>query len=155
MADHNISIANCIEQAVKTADELKYNFDRINRMDGYTDEYKHQKRLEMEQSMAAKVAELTEQGLGIMSSAVSFSAAFAAGFIATRSCTASRLFISLTTATALIIFLLTVGFLIKGEEMNASAILSIVSFTYVGVLSGSILPPRKRNGKKYHSAKLT
>ena len=66
MADHNISIANCIEQAVKTADELKYNFDRINRMDGYTDEYKHQKRLEMEQSMAAKVAELTEQGLGII-----------------------------------------------------------------------------------------
>lgn len=106
-------------------------------------------------TLAANSLGLGEQGLGIMSSAVSFSAAFAAGFIATRSCTASRLFISLTTATALIIFLLTVGFLIKGEEMNASAILSIVSFTYVGVLSGSILPPRKRNGKKYHSAKLT
>ena len=106
-------------------------------------------------TLAANSLGLGEQGLGIMSSAVSFSAAFAAGFIATRSCTASRLFISLTTATALIIFLLTVGFLIKGEEMNASAILSIVSFTYVGVLSGSILPPRKRNGKKYHSTKLT
>ena len=106
-------------------------------------------------TLAANSLGLGEQGLGIMSSAVSFLAAFAAGFIATRSCTASRLFISLTTATALIIFLLTVGFLIKGEEMNASAILSIVSFTYVGVLSGSILPPRKRNGKKYHSTKLT
>ena len=106
-------------------------------------------------TLAANSLGLGEQGLGIMSSAVSFLAAFSAGFIATRSCTASRLFISLTTATALIIFLLTVGFLIKGEEMNTSAILSIVSFTYVGVLSGSILPPRKRNGKKYHSAKLT
>ena len=66
MTDHNISLANCIEQAVNTAGTLTYNFDRTNRMDGYTDEYKHQKRLEMEQSMAAKVAELTEQGLAII-----------------------------------------------------------------------------------------
>ena len=66
MTEHNISLAKCIEQAVNTAGTLKYNFNRIYRMDGYTDEYKHQKRLEMEQSMAAKVAELTEQGLGII-----------------------------------------------------------------------------------------
>ena len=66
MADHNISLARCIEQAVNTAGTLTYNFNRTYRMDGYTDEYKHQKRLEMEQSMAATVAELKEHGLAII-----------------------------------------------------------------------------------------
>lgn len=66
MTEYNISLAKCIEQAVNTAGTLTYNFNRVNRMDGYTDEFKHQKRLEMEQSMAAKVEELTEQGLGII-----------------------------------------------------------------------------------------
>lgn len=66
MADYNISLANCIEQAINTAGTLAYSYNRTYRMDGYTDEYKHQKRLEMEQSMAAKVEELTEQGLAII-----------------------------------------------------------------------------------------
>ena len=105
-------------------------------------------------TLAANSLGLGEQGLGIVSSAVSFLSAFAAG-IAARGYTGQRLIVSLTTATALVIFLLTVGFLIKGEEMNSSAILSIVSFTYAGVFSGTILPPRKKAGKKYHAAKLT
>lgn len=66
MTEYNISLAKCIEQAINTAGTLAYSYNRIYRMDGYTDEYKHQKRLEMEQSMAAKVAELTEQGLAII-----------------------------------------------------------------------------------------
>ena len=66
MTEYNISLANCIEQAINTAGTLAYSYNRTYRMDGYTDEYKHQKRLEMEQSMAAKVAELTEQGLAII-----------------------------------------------------------------------------------------
>ena len=66
MADYNISLANCIEQAINTAGTLAYSYNRTYRMDGYTDEYKHQKRLEMEQSMAAKVEELTEQGIAII-----------------------------------------------------------------------------------------
>ena len=106
-------------------------------------------------TLAANFFGLGEQGLGVMSSAVSFLAACFAGIAATRGCSASKLLVSLTTATVLVIFLLTVGFLIKGEEMNASAVLSIVSFTYAGVLSGSILPQRKRTGKRYHTAKLT
>ena len=106
-------------------------------------------------TLAANLFGFGEQGLGIMSSAVSFLAACFAGIAATRGCPASKLFVSLTTATALVIFLLTVGFLIKGEEMNTSAILSIVSFTYAGVLLGSILSPRKKTGNIYHTAKLT
>ena len=64
--DRNIALASCIEQAIDTAGTLTHDFNRINQMDGYTDEYKHQKRLEMEQRMSAKVAELTEQGLAII-----------------------------------------------------------------------------------------
>ena len=103
----------------------------------------------------ANAAGLGERGLGIMSSAVSFLAALTAGFCSTRRCPAPRLVVSLFTATALVIVLLTVGFLIKGEEMNASAVLSIVSFTYAGVLSGALLQPGKRSGIKYRSTKLT
>ena len=66
MTEHNISLAKCIEQAENTAGTLKYNFNRIYRMDGYTDEYKNQKRLEMEQSMSATVEELKEKGLAII-----------------------------------------------------------------------------------------
>lgn len=66
MTENNLALANCIEQAINTAGTLAYSYNRTYRMDGYTDEYKHQKRLEMEQSMAAKVEELTEQGLGII-----------------------------------------------------------------------------------------
>lgn len=66
MTENNLALANCIEQAINTAGTLAYSYNRTYRMDGYTDEYKHQKRLEMEQSMAAKVAELTEQGLAII-----------------------------------------------------------------------------------------
>ena len=46
-------------------------------------------------TLAANSLGLGEQGLGIVSSAVSFLAAFAAGFIATRAATGQRLFFSL------------------------------------------------------------
>ena len=45
MTEYNISLAKCIEEAVNTAGTLTYSFNRVNRMDGYTDEFKHQKRL--------------------------------------------------------------------------------------------------------------
>ncbi len=66
MTENNLALANCIEQAINTAGTLTYSYNRTYQMDGYTDEYKRQKRLEMEQSMAAKVAALREQGLAII-----------------------------------------------------------------------------------------
>ena len=102
-------------------------------------------------ALAANVFKLGELGLGYLSSAVSFLAAAIAGVSAIRRHPAAKLPISLLTATVLVIALLTVGFLIKGEEMNSSAILSIVSFTYAGVIFGAFIQPgRKRTRRIRH-----
>lgn len=107
-------------------------------------------------ALAANVTGIGELGMGYISSAISFLAAFIAGISVARRRSAARLPAALTTATTLVIVLLTVGFLIHGEGMNSSAILSIVSFTYAGVVAGVFISPEKKyNGKKYRSSKLT
>jgi putative membrane protein (TIGR04086 family) len=107
-------------------------------------------------AMAANAFRLGERGLAYLSSAVSFLTAAAAGIFSDRARNASRLAVSLISATTLVIILLTVGYLVRGEEMNSSAVLSIVSFTYAGVLAGVFLQPSgKGNGRKYHNRKLT
>ena len=107
-------------------------------------------------TLIANTAVIGEFWLGYMSSAISFFAAVAAGISAARKQSASRLPAALIAATALVIVLLTIGFLIRGEGMNASAILSIVSFTYAGVITGMFIhPKKKRHGIKYQISKLT
>ena len=66
MTENNIELAQCIEQALITANTLATNYNRIYKMDGYTDEYKHQKRQEMEQTMAATVEVLNTKGFAII-----------------------------------------------------------------------------------------
>ena len=91
--------------------------------------------------MTALIAASTgvgEQMLGYLSSFNSFFCASAAGAAAINRSRMSRMFTALVTGTALVILLLTVGFLIRGEEMDPSSILSVVSFTYAGVLTGTV-----------------
>ena len=85
-----------------------------------------------------------EESLAYVSAAVSFLAAFAAGHAAGKG-GGSRLFSGLVCGFALCILLLTLGFLIKGDALDASAVLSITSFTIAGALSGAFLC---RSGKK-------
>ena len=107
-------------------------------------------------ALIANTAGVGELGLGYMSSAISFFAAGAAGISAARRQYAARLPAAMIAATALVIALLTIGFLICGEGMNSSAILSIVSFTYAGVITGMYIHPKKKShGIKYHLSKLT
>ena len=107
-------------------------------------------------TLIANTAGIGELGLGYMSSAISFFAAVTAGISAARRQSAARLPAALIAATALVIALLTIGFLIRGEGMNSSAILSIVSFTYAGVITGMLLHLKeKRHGIKYQISKLT
>ena len=101
-------------------------------------------------SFVANLFEMGERGLAYLSSAVSFLAAFAVGMLALRRTHAPGLPAALLTATVLVIALLTVGFLVQGDEMNPSAVLSIVSFTYAGVLSGMLFrSPKKAAGRKH------
>jgi hypothetical protein len=107
-------------------------------------------------TLIANTAVIGEFWLGYMSSAISFFAAVTAGISAARRLSAARLPAALIAATALVIALLTIGFLIRGEGMNSSAILSIVSFTYTGVITGMFIhPKKKRHGIKYQISKLT
>ena len=102
-------------------------------------------------SAAANMLGLGERGLGYLSSAASFLASAAAGFAAAPSYRKANLITALTAATTLVIILLTVGMLIKGEGMSPSGILSIVSFTYAGMVLGVSLTPRKSShGKRNH-----
>ena len=88
------------------------------------------------------------QGIAYLSSGVSFLCAAAAGKAAVESKKSNSLAIAVITATALVIFLLTAGFLIRGEDMAPSSVLSLVSFGYAGVLFGSLIlykPDRPRS----------
>ena len=105
-------------------------------------------------ALIASAAEIGERGLGYLSSAVSFFAALTAGLFAVQRRSCARMPILLITASSLVIALLTVGFIIRGEEMDASAILSVVSFTCAGVAAGIFIRPG-RNRKKHRFSKLT
>ena len=102
-------------------------------------------------SAAANMLGLGERGLGYLSSAVSFLASAGAGFAAAQSRRKANLITALTAATMLVIILLTVGMLIKGEGMSPSGILSVVSFTCAGMVLGVSLTPRKSShGRRNH-----
>ena len=86
--------------------------------------------------------------LGYLSSAVSFLAALAAGIAAARCSGAGRLGVGLRLSLALVLILLTVGFLIAGKDLAPAGILSVVSFTIAGSLVGSVLlGGRQEHGK--------
>jgi putative membrane protein (TIGR04086 family) len=108
-------------------------------------------------ALAANVTGAGERSIGYISSAVSFLSAAAAGYNAMRNQKSAGIAAALITATAIVIMLLSVGFLIKGEEMNASSMISLVSFTYAGILVGAIGIPKKEKsyGKRRRTRKLT
>lgn len=75
--------------------------------------------------------------LGYVSSALSFFCALLAG--AAGAGGEKRLVFALLCAAGLSLALLTAGFLIAGNEMTPSGILSVLSFTFAGCLAGSLL----------------
>lgn len=99
-------------------------------------------------ALIANAAKMGEQGMAYLSSGISFLCAAAAGKAAAESKKTNNPGIALITATALVIILLTAGFLIRGEDMAPSSVLSLVSFGYAGVLFGSLIlysPGRPRS----------
>ena len=95
--------------------------------------------------------EIGSGALGYLSSALSFLAACAAGLVSARR-QGRGLLPALVTATALVLVLLTLGFLIRGEGAEPSALLSLVSFSYAGCLLGSMLAGSGKTGGKKRPA---
>ncbi len=102
-------------------------------------------------TLAANLTGMGEQGMGILSSGLSFLCASAAGWTAARKQRTTTLLTALVTASLLVILLLTVGFLIRGNHLNPSSILSLVSFTYAGVLFGALILYRPKKAEKKSS----
>lgn len=103
-------------------------------------------------SVLANAAGLGERGVAYLSSVISFLSAAAAGCAAARKSTAGGLVTALLAGSFLIILLLTVGFLVAGRGMDPSSILSLVSFTYAGVLVGTLIMPKSaKKASKHHA----
>lgn len=90
---------------------------------------------------------LSDHEMGYLSSAISFLAAVMAG-LASRSGEGEKdtLLSACAAVLALVILLLTVGFLSEDHKLDPSGVLSVVSFTAAGCLAGALLPG-KRNKK--------
>lgn len=94
-------------------------------------------------------AKISSASIGYVSSALSFLTALTAGIIAGQTRQGGALYAGGVTATALVICLLTAGFLMKGQDMEPSGILSVVSFSFAGCLFGSVFfSKRKKPSKK-------
>lgn len=77
--------------------------------------------------------------LGYVSSAISFLAAFLSSRFLLHSLKESSLVPALLFGLFLVIVLLTLGFLAGERSLDPSGVLSVVSFTFAGVLVGSLL----------------
>lgn len=90
--------------------------------------------------------------IGYISSAMSFAAAFLAGILSSKGSKSGLIVKGLILSTALTIVLLTLGYLIGGDGMKSSGILSVVSFTFSGCLLGSVMSSfgkSNSSGKKF------
>ncbi len=96
----------------------------------------------------------SEKSLGYTSSAVSFLSAMAAGIAAGRKRKAGAVYTALLTAVALTTLLLTVGFLVNGNSIEASSVMSVVSFSFSGCLVGLIFFTFPVQTKKRYKPKL-
>ena len=97
-------------------------------------------------ALLANALSFGEKQIAYLSSAISFFAATAAGAAAAGQRRKGRFGAALFAATALVILLLSIGFVIRGEELDPSAVLSLASFSYAGCLFGSFVfgKPRVR-----------
>ena len=92
--------------------------------------------------------------LGYVSSGISFLCAIAAGLVAAENRGDRPMLQGLFTAFVLVVFLLTLGFLIGKQGLEPSGVLSLVTFTISGVLVGTLFLARGRKRRRTRSAKF-
>jgi peptidoglycan/LPS O-acetylase OafA/YrhL len=80
---------------------------------------------------------VSSAAFGYVSSAISFLCALLAAAVGADG--ERRIVSGLLCGAGLSLILLTAGYLIGGKEMDPSGILSVLSFTFAGCLTGSIL----------------
>lgn len=92
-----------------------------------------------------------EKAISYASSALSFAAALFAGIHAISRRGTGALLTGIITGVAIVVFLLTVGFVAEGSELSPDGVLSVVTFSLSGCVTGAILfsgKSKKVNKKK-------
>lgn len=79
--------------------------------------------------------------IAYISSFISFITAMFAGIAAAKYRKGSSLYTGIFTGLVIVILLLTLGFAIDGNRIESSGIISVVTFTFSGILLGSNLVP--------------
>lgn len=102
-------------------------------------------------AVIVRALEIRSAQFGYLSSFLSFAAALLAGLGARQE--GGNLLRALAGGIGLCLVLLTAGCLIGGKTQDASALLSVVSFSLAGWLLGSILFNGKKTETKYSSFK--
>lgn len=80
-----------------------------------------------------------EGAMGYVSSAISFLTAVCAGLSVGRRRSGGVVYPALITGAVLVTALLTIGFIVEGADIEASGVLSVVSFSFAGCLFGAVL----------------
>ena len=91
--------------------------------------------------------------IGYFSSFISFVCAVAAGYKAYTSRKGNSIYTALFTAVFLIIVLLSIGFIVTEESLKSASVLSVGTFTFVGVLTGAQLLPSLKSKKSIRKNK--
>ena len=86
--------------------------------------------------------------MGYVCSALNFLSAFSAGAAAAGKGRKGTVYIGALTGAVVTTVLLTVGFIVKGAETEASAVLSVVSFTFAGSIAGAVIFGRGNSSKR-------
>ena len=86
--------------------------------------------------------------IGYVCSALSFLSAFSAGAASAGKSRKGTVYVGALTGAVITTVLLTVGFIVKGTETEASAVLSVVSFTFAGSIAGAVLFGRGNASKR-------
>ena len=89
-------------------------------------------------AFAISAAEVSARTVGYISSALSFAAALAAGARAMRERRKNAAITGIISGVAITTLALTLGFITAGEKISADGVLSVVTFTLSGALSGSV-----------------
>ncbi len=96
---------------------------------------------------------VSSTAIGYISSALSFLSAFFAGMFALKGNKSGLLVKGLILSAALTVFLITIGFIVKGDSMKSSGILSVVSFTFSGGLFGCVMSSFFKENNSGHKFK--
>ena len=90
------------------------------------------------------ITEMRADGFAYVSSAISFLAAFIAGLVAGAGQHTFDWKMAILCGMTLSVLLLMLGFLAAGDSMAADGVISVVSFTIAGALTGVFFAPRDR-----------